>query len=75
MDPILHKVYLVLCEASYNKESIQNVLTILHTFEQELKKIKDIPGFLTRHENILRTIQFNLYLITTDVKNAPHKNK
>jgi len=75
MDQLLNNANIILCKATYNRESIENVLSVLLTFEQDLSKIKKkaMPEFIQKYGCMLSSIQYNLYTLIADPNNADHK--
>ena len=75
MEQLLSNANIILCKATYHRDSIENVMSILLAFEQELNKIKkkDIPEFIQKYGCMLSSIQYNLYTLISDPNNATHK--
>lgn len=65
MQSLMNDVYFSLLQATHNNISMTKMLTILKTFEREVKTITDINDFIINNYETLSTIKFQLnYLLS-----------
>jgi hypothetical protein len=73
MEEFIKETNLTLCKATYKRESIENVLAILKNFEKHLKKANDISAIIEDHNDMLLSIQYNLYFLISEKGNSSFK--